>query len=77
MNRNQNKYLFLFENCVYNLETHEFISSNPTDYINFSCGYKYNVDIDKTKLKNAKTTIKIFVDSILLESDREYVWTFL
>jgi len=73
---NENKHLFVFENCVYDLEKGAFVTSNPDDYINTSCGYKFD-DSNNAELEKAKSKIKDFVDSILLESDREYVWTLL
>jgi putative DNA primase/helicase len=73
---NENKNLFVFENCVYDLEKDAFVPSNPNDYINSSCGYKYD-DTNTAEFERAKTKIKEFVDSILLETDREYVWTLL
>jgi len=72
---NKNKNLFVFENCIYDLETDTFIPSNPEDYINTSCGYKY--DNENTDLEKAKEKIKDFVNSILLDTDREYVWTLM
>jgi hypothetical protein len=33
---NENKHLFVFENCVYDLEKDAFVPSNPDDYINWS-----------------------------------------
>ena len=41
---NTNKNLFVFENCIYDLETDTFVPSNPEDYINTSCGYKFDND---------------------------------
>jgi P4 family phage/plasmid primase-like protien len=73
---NKNKNLFVFENCVYNLETNKFVESNPDEYINTSCGYRYD-DRNKNEFEKAKQKIKQFVDSILLENDREYVWTLM
>ena len=72
---NTNKNLFVFENCIYDLETDTFVPSNPEDYINTSCGYKF--DNDKIEFEKAKVKIKDFVNSILLETDREYVWTLM
>lgn len=73
---NKNKKLFVFENCVYNLETDGFVTSNPEDYINTSCGYKYD-DSKKDEFEKAKQKIKDFVCSILLNTDVEYVWKLL
>ena len=70
---NKNNNLFVFKNCVYDLETDCFIPSNHEDYINTSCGYKYD-ETNIEEFERAKTKIKDFVDTILLESDREYVW---
>lgn len=70
---NKNKKLFVFENCVYDLETDSFVPSNPIDYINTSCGYKYD-DTNSEEFEMAKKKIKDFVDSILLDTDRNYVW---
>jgi phage/plasmid-associated DNA primase len=73
---NKNRKLFVFENKVYDLEKDAFVPSNPEDYINTSCGYKYD-DSETQELKKAVKTIEDFVNSILLETDRDYVWTLL
>ena len=73
---NKNKNLFVFENCVYDLEKDAFVPSNPEDYINTSCGYKYD-DSKKEEFEKAKEKLKTFVNNILLETDKEYVWTLM
>ena len=74
---NNNRKLFVFENCIYDLENDEFVEKpNPDDYINVSCGYKYD-DTNKDEFENAKKKIKDFIGTILLESDRDYVLTLL
>ena len=49
--------LFVFENCIYNLETNKFVESNPDEYIYTSCGYKYD-DRNKNEFEKAKQKIK-------------------
>jgi hypothetical protein len=69
---NKNKNLFVFENCVYDLETDKFIPSNPEDYINTSCGYDYNEGEQKHFI-DTKKKLKEFVNHILQESDQTYI----
>ena len=56
---NKNKILFVFENKVYDLEKHEFVPSKPEDYINTSCGYKYD-DCKKKRARRGSKKYKKF-----------------
>ena len=38
---NTKHHLFAFDDAIYDLEKGEFITPNPDDYINITCGYKY------------------------------------
>ena len=65
------KHLFVFDDCIYNLDEGCFVQPNPNDYINCSCGYKYG-DIKK-EYKDLQKWIKdeylesIFEDKIMTE----------
>ena len=71
---NMNKDLYVFEDCIYNLSLGSFIEPNPTDYVNMTCGYKYNIEFDPLLIKQAKKEILKFVDSIMDgENERNYL----
>lgn len=61
---NKNKYLFAFNNKIYDLEKGEFIEPNPKQYINFTCGYDYE-EYEESELIKAKKIIHDFIDGIL------------
>jgi len=45
----ENPYLFCFNNKVYDLRTHKFITPNPKDYISLTTGYDYIDKLDEDK----------------------------
>ena len=58
----EDPYLFCFNNKIYDLKTHTFIKPNPYDYIQLTCGYDYDDNLDNDKvleieLENLITTI--------------------
>ncbi len=61
---NKNKYLFAFNNKIYDLEKGKFTDPHPKQYINYTCGYDYE-DYDEIELENAKKVIYDFIDGIL------------
>jgi hypothetical protein len=40
---NKNTELFVFEDCVYDLQHDKFVKANAQDYMNMSCGKIYNI----------------------------------
>jgi len=72
---NKNKNLFVFEDCVYDLEQGKFQEkTNPSDYINLSCGKKYNVkDLDRKAVETAKDEIKKFFEGVVLKEDEDFL----
>jgi hypothetical protein len=70
---NRNPDLFVFEDCVYHLAEGKFVEPNPEDYMNISCGKKYNVEIEVGELVKAKEEIENIITSMLLKEDKEFV----
>jgi phage/plasmid-associated DNA primase len=68
---NGNPNLFVFENAIYDLELGMFIESSPSQYINYSCGYKFlfdradNGSIVSRNFPEEKKNIINFIKSIL------------
>jgi len=67
---NLNNNLFVFNNCIYDIEKGDFVDPNPDDYINMCCGYDY---IKPTNYDIIKNKIETFIKSIIAESDYEYM----
>jgi hypothetical protein len=61
---NRNRDLFVFEDMVYDLKSGGFIQGNPDDYVNMTCGYKYDFLFDNEQLIIARNGILKFVESI-------------
>jgi phage/plasmid-associated DNA primase len=61
---NKNRDLFVFEDKVYDLKSGGFIQGNPDDYVNMTCGYKYDLLFDNEQLIIARNGILKFVESI-------------
>ena len=70
---NRNPDLFVFEDCIYDLSKGAFVQPNPDDYMNISCGKKYNVDVPPEEIIAAKTEIDQIITSMLLKEDKKYV----
>ncbi len=67
---NKNKELFVFEDCVYDLEKGQFVEARMEDYITETCGYSFKEYIDKN-MDEEKEVIHKFMDSIIREKTRE------
>ena len=75
---NRNKKLFVFEDCVFNLETGLFQPrTNPEDYINQTCGYKYNISNTPEEITEATDNIIEKINSMIYECDYEFLMTYL
>ena len=69
---NKNNDLFMFEDCAYDLKTNSWIeSTDPDDYMNTTCGYKYRDSIT-TNLDTEMTEITTFLKDIVHQSDYEF-----
>jgi len=69
-----NKYLFAFDNKIYDLENKCFIEPEPSQYISKSCGYDYEDNYDvKYKTDLQKVINSVFPD----KSIGDYYLTFL
>lgn len=62
---NKNAYLFAFENVIFDLKTGNQVAPNPMDFINFTCGYNYDPNYDKTKVE----TLNKIIDTIFVEKE--------
>jgi phage/plasmid-associated DNA primase len=80
---NLNKDLFIFEDKVYNLQKGEFTEPNTKDYMNLSCGKKYDAEIldegtvvtgikRKEIIDKAKEGIKKFLKGIVNDCDYDF-----
>jgi phage/plasmid-associated DNA primase len=69
---NLNKNLFIFEDAVYDLSKDEFVTPDPNDYMNISCGKKYNTGIDDAFIELARAEIVDFLKSIVNPCDYEF-----
>ena len=69
---NNKKDLFVFEDCVYDLSIGDFQKPNQLDYMNLSCGNKYNIKM--TGIEEAEKEIEKFFRSIVgCNADYEYL----
>ena len=68
---NKNRDLFIFEDKIFDLSSGLFIDATPEDYINMTCGYKYEIDKNINKQAIRDDIIKIF-KSIVKETDFDY-----
>lgn len=79
---NQNTNIFVFENCIWSLDTQDFIMSDPNDYMNMSCGYTFNneyfTDMEvQQSIHNAQEDIKQFINGIVKEENYEYLMKYM
>ena len=67
-----NPYLFCFNNKIYDLKTHTFISPNPYDYISLTTGYDYIVNLDEDK--KLETELEKLISSIFPDEDEKKLY---
>ena len=71
---NKNPYLFIFEDAVFDLSVGTFVEANPLDYMNVSCGKKWNVDLSNgIGLEKAKAELVSLFRSCVHSCDYEYI----
>jgi phage/plasmid-associated DNA primase len=71
---NQNKNLFVFEDCVYDLSRGEFSDgTDPADYVNQSCGKPYRVALDAASVATAEREMETFLRGCVLPADYDYL----
>ena len=71
---NKNNNLFVFEDCVYDLELGKIQDKpNELDYNNISCGKKYNMEFKKEDVNDAEKVIESFIADITKKEDCEYL----
>jgi len=69
------KYLFAFDNKIFDLENNCFIEPDPSQYISKSCGYDYDENYD---YKTNKPELEKLIHSIFPNKDiMDYYLTFL
>jgi len=67
-----NPYLFCFNNKIYDLKSHTFISPNPYDYISLTTGYDYIDNLDEDK--KLETELEKLISSILPDEDEKKLY---
>ncbi len=69
-----NRFLFAFDNKIYDLENNCFVEPEPSQYISKSCGYDYDDNYDKDRI----TDLQKVIDSVFPDkSIKEYYLTYL
>jgi hypothetical protein len=69
-----NKFLFAFNNKIYDLNKKCFVEPDPSQYISKSCGYDYNDTYDKKYI----TELSNVIDSVFPNKEiKEYYLTYL
>ena len=70
---NKHINLFVFDDCIYNLEKGEFEEPKAENYINLSCGYNFNSDnFKKEDIQMVKNDILKIFKSIVKDDQYSY-----
>lgn len=62
---NNNKYLFAFENGIFDMKTFEFRNAKPEELVTLTCGYNYSKSTNEMKINVMKMISDIFIQKEL------------